>query len=169
MELFTRLLQYISTHQNETLMAVVIIVTLLFLFNIITAVFFFKTWRLQKKLFGKTGKDELREILKEHINRVGIVQVKLNDLDKITSELKEKGLTHVQKIGIVRYNPFADTGSDQSFVIAILDGHDNGLVISSLHGRDRTRIYTKPIRAGGEDKYPFSDEEREAIEQARSR
>lgn len=169
MQFFDTLLQRISTHQNQTLLAVVTAVTLLSLFNIIVTVFSFKTWRLQKKLFGKTDKDELKEILKEHINRVGVVQVKLNDLDKITAELREKGLTHVQKIGIIRYNPFADTGSDQSFVIAILDGHDNGLVISSLHGRDRTRIYTKPIRAGGEDKYPFSDEEREAIEKARKR
>ena len=167
MESLNFLLQSISTHQNQTLLAAIVAIALLFLFNIIVFIFSFKIYRLQKKIFGTTGKENLKEILSEHINRVGIVQVKLNDLDKMVAELKNAGLTHVQKIGVVRYNPFSDTGSDQSFAIAILDGQDNGLVISSLHGRDRTRIYTKEIKAGGEDKYPFSDEEREAIEKAR--
>ncbi len=169
MNLFSTLLQTISSFQTQTLLALAAAVILLFLFNIIIFIFSFKIYCFQKKLFGSTGKENLKEILSEHINRVGIVQVRLNDLDKMVAELKSAGLTHVQKIGVVRYNPFADTGSDQSFAIAILDGQDNGLVISSLHGRDRTRIYTKSVSAGGEEKYPFSDEEREAIERARRR
>lgn len=167
MQIFDTLFQTIESHQSQVVLALAAAAILLFLFNISVFIFSLKVWRLQKKLFGGTSKENLKEILAEHINRVGVVQVKLNDLDKITAELKEQGLTHVQKIGVVRFNPFSDTGSNQSFVIAILDGQDNGLVISSLHGRDRTRTYAKAVRAGGEDKYPFSDEEREAIENAR--
>ncbi|MBM4402375.1 MAG: DUF4446 family protein [Candidatus Cloacimonetes bacterium] len=169
MQIFDTLIQAIQSHQNQTLLILATVVILLFLFNIIVAIFTFKAYRLQKKLFGDTDKENLKEILSEHINRVGVVQVKLNDLDKIVAEMKRQGLTHVQKIGIVRFNPFSDTGSDQSFVIAILNGDDDGLVISSLHGRDRTRIYSKEVKAGGEADYPFSDEEREAIERARRR
>jgi len=76
---------------------------------------------------------------------------------------KEK--KHVQKVGVVRFNPFKDIGGDQSFSIALLDEEDNGLVITSLYGREGNRVYAKPIE-GGQSKYQLSDEEKEAISRA---
>jgi hypothetical protein len=67
---------------------------------------------------------------------------------------------------VVRFNPFKDTGSDQSFALALMDFADNGLAISSLFTRDGTRVYSKPIEKG-KSKYPLSEEEKRAIEQAK--
>ena len=68
----------------------------------------------------------------------------------------------LQHIGLVRFNPFEDTGSDQSFAIALLDDARDGIVISSLHGRANTRVYAKPVKDGG-SAHQLSDEETQAI------
>ncbi len=73
---------------------------------------------------------------------------------------------YVQKVGIVRYNPYNDTGGDQSFAVALLDGKGDGIVLSSLHGRDTTRIFAKPVKDRKEDSHPLSEEEKEAIQKA---
>jgi hypothetical protein len=68
----------------------------------------------------------------------------------------------LQHIGLVRFNPFDDTGSDQSFAIALLDDARDGVVISSLHGRANTRVFAKPVSGGGSG-HTLSDEETQAI------
>ena len=71
----------------------------------------------------------------------------------------------VQRTGLVRYNPFEDTGGNQSFAIALLDEDGDGMVLSSLHARQNTRVYAKAI-AGGRSEAALSDEEAEALRQA---
>ena len=88
-------------------------------------------------------------------------------VDERTSALEGMGRRAVQRVGLVRYNPFEDTGSNQSFALALLDGAEDGVVISSLHSRVNTRIYAKPISAGRSEA-PLSDEEAEALRMARS-
>ena len=83
-------------------------------------------------------------------------------LDKTRTE----GTLHLQKVGLARFNPFEDAGGDQSFALALLDNHGSGVVLSSLHGRDVTRMYSKPVREGKEAGYEFSDEEKSAISKA---
>jgi hypothetical protein len=72
----------------------------------------------------------------------------------------------VQHIGVVRFNPFEDTGSNQSFALALLDDRADGIVISSLHSRQSTRLYLKPISAGRSET-ALSEEEAEALRRAR--
>jgi len=71
----------------------------------------------------------------------------------------------VQHVGVVRFNPFADKGGDQSFAMAILDDHADGAVISALHSRVDVRIYAKPI-VGGQSTYTLTAEEKDAIARA---
>ena len=73
---------------------------------------------------------------------------------------------HIQKIGFKRYNPFTDTGGDQSFTTAILDETGDGIMISSLHSRENTRLYAKKVEAGKVNNQSLSSEEQEVIKQA---
>ena len=75
------------------------------------------------------------------------------------------GLSSVQRVGIVRYNPFEDTGSNQSFVLAMLDAQGDGFVLSSLHSRQQTRVFLKQLVKGKADT-ALSQEENEAIRKA---
>lgn len=90
------------------------------------------------------------------------------NLEKISKELeklKAESKFSVQKVGMVRFNPFSGVGSDQSFSIALLDANNDGFVITSLYTREENRIYAKPLKAGHSE-YLLSAEEKEAIEKA---
>lgn len=86
---------------------------------------------------------------------------------EVTKDIEENNLYNIQKVGLVRFNPFAETGGDQSFCLALLDGEDSGLVISSLHSRETTRIYAKPVRKGKSAGYDLSAEEKQSILKAK--
>ena len=78
----------------------------------------------------------------------------------------DAGLRHaVQHVGLVRFNPFEDTGGKQSFALALLDGGADGIVLSSLHSRSATRVYVKAILAGRSEA-PLSEEEIAALRDA---
>jgi len=89
----------------------------------------------------------------------------IGQLTKEVAKLEEEGLTHVQKVGVVRFNPFEETGGDQSFSIALLNGYNTGLVVTVLHARQRTRLYVKPIKKG-RSTLELSAEEKKAIGEA---
>jgi hypothetical protein len=69
---------------------------------------------------------------------------------------------------LVRFNPFGDTGGDQSFVLALLNKESDGIVLSVLNGRTGARIYSKPVKKGAGAEYELSNEEKEAIKKAES-
>ena len=85
--------------------------------------------------------------------------------DKLNHEIVENK-RHLQKVGFKRYNPFTDTGGDQSFTTAILDDLGDGIMISSLHSRENTRLYAKKVADGKVTGQVLSSEEQEVIKQA---
>jgi hypothetical protein len=87
---------------------------------------------------------------------------RMAEIEAMQSMVEARSLRSLQHIGMVRFNPFEDTGSDQSFAIALLDDHRDGIVLSSLHGRSNTRLFAKPV-ANGASEHHLSDEESEAI------
>jgi hypothetical protein len=76
-------------------------------------------------------------------------------------------LTHtVQGLGLVRFRAFQDTGGDQSFALALVDGEGNGAVVSALYGRGGTRLFAKPVQGWLSPK-ALGEEEEKALAQAR--
>lgn len=123
--------------------------------------------RFTATLGGNVG-DSLETMLAGHIGRVEQVDQRLGELEKEYQRLSITNGVASQKISVVRYNPFGDTGGDQSFCLAVLDAHDSGYVLSSIHGRQGTRVYVKPIDFG-KSKYQLSAEEQQALTQAAKR
>ena len=118
------------------------------------------------KFMKKLGNGEnLEEMLKDYVKKVGIVEAKNNEIIEYCRVIDENIKRCSQKIGIVRYNAFKDTGSDLSFTLAILDDYNNGVVLNGIYARDSSNIYAKPIE-NGESKYVLSNEEKEAINKA---
>ena len=74
---------------------------------------------------------------------------------------------HVQKIGLLRFNPFKDTGGDQSFILTLVDGHNSGVIISSYHTRSGTRWYAKSVKNGKGIEHELTKEEFEALKEAK--
>lgn len=90
----------------------------------------------------------------------------IENLDKRCNVLKDQLGKCVQKVGVVRFNAFDDTGSDLSFAIALLDEKNDGVVISSIYGRSEARCYAKPIN-NSDSSYVLSDEEKQAIKNSK--
>lgn len=73
------------------------------------------------------------------------------DIEALKSDLlteTKAGREHLQRVGFKRFNPFTDTGGNQSFILSLLDENGTGVVISSLHSRENTRVYSKKIEKG---------------------
>ena len=114
--------------------------------------------------FKKTNKEP--ENIEEVLARL---EELANNFEKLSEELdalKKKSKFSVQKVALIRFNPFREVGGDQSFSVALLDGNNSGVVITSLYSREENRVYGKPVK-NGESEYLLSQEEKEAIERAR--
>ncbi len=125
-------------------------------------------WQTRKKIrtmFKGTKADDLEGIIFEQIKRLRQTEKSLKEQIEFSRRLKGMALKSIQKTSVIRFNPFKDTGGDQSFSIACLDAGNSGFTITSLFTREGTRIYTKPIVAG-ESRYPLTEEEKEAISAA---
>jgi hypothetical protein len=150
----------------------IIIAALIFLTILLSAGFIFLLWqtfniqkRLKKFFSGRRAKD-LEEVIAQQIKRQIKSENEIKELFQSSRDLWKIANKSVQKVGIVRFNPFKDTGGDQSFAIALLDLKDSGIVISSLYSREGTRVYSKPIEKG-RSKYQLTEEEKKAIEKAK--
>ncbi len=109
--------------------------------------------------------NNIDEILQDYIKRVGIVEAKNEEIISYCKGIEDNIKICNQKMGLVRYNAFKDTGSDLSFALAILDDYNNGIVLNGIYARDSSNIYAKPVEKG-ESKYILSNEEKEAINKA---
>jgi hypothetical protein len=114
---------------------------------------------------GKTAQD-LEKVLLEQLNEVRELDREIQELFEISNRLRELGMKSIHKTSVLRFNPFKEVGSNQSFCIALLDGKNSGLVISSLHTREGTRVYSKPVIAGQPGNFPLTEEEKSTIAQA---
>jgi len=111
------------------------------------------------------GSDErsLEAILEAHLTRVHQAVRDLDAVEARTAILERDLKLAFSRVGLVRFNPFEDTGGNQSFALALLDVHGDGFVVSSLHSRGGTRVYAKAVR-GGAAEGALSDEESQALE-----
>jgi Protein of unknown function (DUF4446) len=123
--------------------------------------------RLEARIRGLTrGEDgDFGDVLGAHLDRVYQLGREVERLGARTERLEAGAPRAFQRVGLVRFNPFEDTGGNQSFALALLDADGNGWVLSSLHARAGTRMYAKAIRAGRADG-ALSEEEATAIKQA---
>lgn len=124
--------------------------------------------RLHKRLTRLTqGKkvENLEEIISENNDLAKEIKDKLKNQELQIVAIKKDAMQNIQNIGVVRFNPFKETGGSQSFAIALTDKKKNGVVISSLYARERINVFAKPI-IHGESTYTLTDEEKEAINQS---
>jgi len=119
--------------------------------------------KLGKGLTEKNFKSLMETLLKD----VSIAKKDIDFLEAYCDKIQKEGLLHIQKIGLVRFNPFKDTGGDQSFILSLIDGNDTGVIISGLYARTGTRWYAKRIVKGKSAEHDLSEEEKKALKEAK--
>lgn len=126
-----------------------------------------KTNKHYNRLVKDTKEADLMKVLDRIISELDLHKEEINNLKNRLQEQIDKNVYNIQKIGILRFNPFSDTGGDQSFVLSLLDGTDSGIILTSLHSRGSTRWYGKNVKSGKGVDHDLSEEEKKAIKQAR--
>jgi len=127
-----------------------------------------RTRKLGRRLDGITrGSDDqsLEAVLGSHLDRVRGVVRDVEQVATRTAAIEKDLQGSFGRVGLVRFNPFEDTGGNQSFALALLDGRGDGFIVSSLHARTGTRLYAKAVTAGASET-ALSDEESTALQQA---
>lgn len=114
---------------------------------------------LTKGVDPKTLMNALQGIQHTIAQQEKVQEVTKNEIQK----LQDQSRFHTQNVILKRFNPFGDTGGDQSFILAILDGNKDGVVITSLHSRENTRFYVKSVKDGVGIDHPLSDDEQKII------
>lgn len=147
----------------------IILLVLIFVLLILVITFMCKTIYLDKKykkFMKKLGESEnLEEDLENYMYKVERVEKQNAEILGQLSGLDKDLEGCIQKVGIVRYSAFQDTGSDLSFSLALLDEKNNGVVMNGIYSREMSNIYAKPVESG-KSSYTLSEEEQQAIKKA---
>jgi len=144
---------------------------LLFLFILVASLSGYVLWQQinLKKQYGQflrgSNAKHVEELIKKYSKDVDNSLVQIDELAGFVAKMHKTQQMALSKIALVRFNPFGDTGGDQSFCLAVLDHYNSGVIISGVHARSGTRFYSKDV-INGESKHHLSKEESKALKQA---
>lgn len=129
---------------------------------------FLDVLRLKKRLkifFNGSQVEDLERFISKELIKVRNLEKAIKNLTEEYKKTQTISLKSIHRVGVIRFNPFQDTGGDQSFSIALLDAKNDGVILTSLYAREGARFYAKPIE-GGKSKYDLSEEEKIALDKA---
>lgn len=116
---------------------------------------------------NKNGrKENIIQVLNDVLEKERKIENELIETNRKVEGLLFDSQFYIQKIGLVRFNPFNDTGGDQSFILSLVDEKNSGVVISGLHTRNGTRWYAKRVEEGKGVEHELSSDELKAIKAA---
>lgn len=145
-----------------------LLLAIFFVWALILTVIFLKFYLYFQRISKGSKKDSILSILSDVLDKEKGLR---EDVDAIGNDLKQLSFDskfYIQKVGLARFNPFNDTGGDQSFILALLDENNTGVVVSSLHTRGGTRWYAKKVVGGKSVEYELSADEIKTIKSATS-
>ena len=118
-----------------------------------------------KELFPKDNSRDIRNRFKEVLEAISKFEKENQILDNRLTGFKKESLGNLRNLAVLKYNPYNDTGGEQSFSLALLNGRLNGIVLTSLHSRSGTRTYLKDIKSG-KSELELSKEEAQVLGEA---
>lgn len=141
------------------------LVTLIFIIWLsLLSLFLFRANTKWNQIIKDGKKINLLQVLENIIEKNDATAKKTERLENEIAKTQISSNSYLQKFSLTRFNPFENTGGDQSFIITLLNGLNDGFIISSLHSRSGTRIYAKQVSAGKPAIHQFSKEEKEIVE-----
>ena len=127
-------------------------------------------WRIlvhYNKLTQGAGGKGLRPLLEELLKDSSENKKAIENLRNYCDRIEKESRFHIQKVGLHRFNPFKDTGGDQSFILSLVDLNDTGVIISGLYSRSGLRWYAKKVANGKGIEHELSEEEKKALKEAK--
>jgi hypothetical protein len=153
----------ITNHLEIIVLALAGIIFILTIWIIFLQLSLRKIKKMQSVFFTEKDAKNLEGVILQQAQSLKTLDKDIQELYSISNQLNLLASRGLHKTGLIRFNPFKDVGGNQSFSIALLNGKNNGVTISSLYTREGTRIYAKAIKAGFSEKYPLTEEEEQSI------
>ncbi len=157
--------QFIEIYNIEIIIGVLVAFFILLALYLISQIRISKIKNEYNELVRGADGINIEELLIQNGYRIEELRNDFSGLYKKVDNLDTKLTFAIQKVGFIRYNAFADMGSELSFSIAFLDNFLNGFVLTSIYGREQSTCYAKPIK-NGKSIYPLSVEEMQAVDRA---
>ena len=151
-----------------TLNLVLFGMAILFIWLILITYFYWKISSHYNSLVTGVNKKNLSGVLEHFSEQLSLSKKDIENLLNRCDTIEKESLYHIQKIGLLRFNPFKDTGGDQSFILSLLDANNTGVVISGLYSRSGMRWYAKRVVNGEGFEHELSEEEKKALKVAKS-
>lgn len=120
--------------------------------------------RYRKMMTGADGSN-LERMLIGHINEMKAVAEENERIKQENERLDALLQLAITRVSVVRFRAFDDMGSDLSYAVALLDSHNNGVILTSIFGREDSRSYVKPVE-NGTSTYALMAEEQQALDEA---
>lgn len=121
--------------------------------------------KLSQLLAGTKARD-LEDVITHNNTKIADFDGDIHDLFNASNTIHRQAHKGLHKVGLIRFNPFRDNSGNQSFALALLNSKNNGIVLSSIHTREGTRVYAKDVRGGNAHNHELTQEEKTAITQA---
>ncbi len=144
-----------------------IAIAILSFWSVSLTVFFWNLSAHYNSLLKGSTTKTLQGLLDSVLKELEVAKKDIALLQKQCDTMEKEGRLHIQKVGLLRFNPFNDTGGNQSFILALVDGTDSGVVISGLYSRSGTRWYAKKIEEGKGVDHELSDDEKKALQETK--
>lgn len=160
------------TQEMITILLLVLAVAVVVLF--ILCIVLFVKFSGQKKKYdyfmgaNRRPSHNLEMKIEEYFETSKRIEEKYSKLLDMVTDMDKTDKSKIQKVGLIRYNPFDEMGGNLCFALALLDGNDNGVVLNGIHSRTGSFTYAKPIEMGVST-YMLSEEEIKAVEMAKNR
>lgn len=159
------MLNFIEENQPSLILTLLITMVILLIWVIYLQIRLYLANKKRHQLLKGVKVENLEEALLKQVTRIDKNSTDLEELSKFAQKISDTADICIKKVALIRFNPFEDAGGDQSFAVALLDTFDNGVILSSLHSREGTRVYAKPITKG-QTKHHLSDEEKSVLKKA---
>ncbi|MBU3181788.1 DUF4446 family protein [Clostridium psychrophilum] len=159
------IINFINSTQIYITIALILLVIILIIIVIITYTSLSKIESRYRRLMRGASTKNLEEIVISYLDKIDEVKKENEIMKQLYEQINGRLTSCVQKTSIIRYKAFEDMGSDLSFSLALLDANSNGVILTSIYGRDESTTYAKPIDKGI-SRYELSNEENKVLEQA---
>ena len=158
----SEIINVINSNQEMIIIIGIAILILFFAWNVYLSLNLRNIKKRTRSFFsGKEGKD-LEEVIYTQMKNSDKINENIDKIYKENIQIRENIQKCIQKVGVVRFNPFGEVGGNQSFAIALLDNSLSGVIILSLYSREGVKVYSKQI-VEGKSEYKLTKEEEEAI------
>lgn len=113
----------------------------------------------EKYVFFTQGKEaNIDTVLTDTLNELHKMHAELNALQNKHAKLQQQVQGCLQNVKIIRYDAFDAMGGELSYSILLTDAKKDGILLTSIYGREESRCYAKAIKEG-KSATPLAEEE----------